>query len=67
MRNSLFAFGFQFSQCLKELVKQWAEKVTPLYWGNPKQQGIKSWQALNMNGPCAIQLLKKKSKNYPSH
>jgi hypothetical protein len=33
---------FNFSQCPKELVKHWAEKVTPLYCGNPKQQGTKS-------------------------
>jgi hypothetical protein len=31
MNNSLFVFGFQFFQCRKELVKHWAEKVTPLY------------------------------------
>jgi hypothetical protein len=43
MRNSLFVFGFQFSQCPKELIKHWAKKVTPLYWRNPKEQGIKSW------------------------
>jgi hypothetical protein len=36
MRNSLFAFGFQFFQCPKELVEHWAWKVTPLYWGNLK-------------------------------
>jgi hypothetical protein len=54
MRNSLFVFGFQFSQCPKELVKHWTEKVIPLYWGNPKQQGIKSWQTLNMNDSCTI-------------
>jgi hypothetical protein len=30
MKNSLFVFGFQFSQCPKELVKHWAKKVTPL-------------------------------------
>jgi hypothetical protein len=54
MRNSLFVCGFQFSQCPKQLVEHWAEKVTPLYWGKPKQQGTKSWQALNRNGPCAI-------------
>jgi hypothetical protein len=54
MKNSLFVFGFHFSQCPKKLVKHWAEKVTPLYLGNPKQQGTKSWHALNINGPCAI-------------
>ncbi len=57
MRNSLFVFGFQFSQCPRELVKHWAKKVTPLYWENPKQQDTKSWQALNINGPCAIHFL----------
>jgi hypothetical protein len=25
-----------------------------VFWGKPKQQGTKSWQALNINGPCAI-------------
>jgi hypothetical protein len=42
MKNSLLVFGFQFSQCPKQLVKHWAKKDTPLDWGNPKQQGIKS-------------------------
>jgi hypothetical protein len=54
MKNSLFVFRFQFSQCPKKLVKHWAEKVTPLYSENLKHQGTKSWQALNINGPCAI-------------
>jgi hypothetical protein len=54
MWNFLFVFGFQYFRCPKEMVKHWAEKVTPLYWGNPKQQGTKSWQPLNMNGPCVI-------------
>jgi len=40
MRNSLFVFGFQFFQCPKELVKHWAKKITPLCWGNPKQQTL---------------------------
>jgi hypothetical protein len=26
MRNSLFVFGLQFSQCPKKLIKHWAEK-----------------------------------------
>jgi hypothetical protein len=54
MKNSLFVCEFQFSQCSKQPIKHWVEKVTPLYWGKPKQQRIKSCQALNMNGPCAI-------------
>jgi hypothetical protein len=33
-----------------------------LYWGNPKQQGTKSWQALNVNGPCAIHFWNLKKK-----
>jgi hypothetical protein len=33
-----------------------------LYWGNPKQQGTKSWQASNINGPCAIYFWIKKKK-----
>jgi hypothetical protein len=37
MKNSLFVFEFQFFQCPKESIKHWAEKVTPLCWGNPKQ------------------------------
>jgi hypothetical protein len=42
MKNSSFVFGFQFSQCSKKLVKHWGEKITPLYWGSPKQKGTKS-------------------------
>jgi hypothetical protein len=31
--------------------KKTSQALGPLYWGNPKQQGTKSWQALNINGP----------------
>jgi len=40
MRNSLFIFGLLFFQCPKKLVKHWQKNVTPLYWGNPKQQAL---------------------------